>query len=178
MRAQVDAGQTARLTFICTHNSRRSHLAQIWAQAAAAHYGVPHVATFSGGTESTAFNPRAVAALKRAGFDIPEPEAAPNTRYRVAFSEGAEPLVCFSKVYTDAPKPAGEFCAVMTCSDADENCPMVAGAAARFAIPYDDPKAFDGTPQETEKYDERCRQIAREMLYLMSRVSSRKATGN
>lgn len=172
VRTRVDAGQPARLTFICTHNSRRSHLAQIWAQTAAAHYGVPHVATFSGGTEATAFNPRAVAALKRAGFDVPDPAAGPNPRYRVSFSKDAEPLECFSKVYADAPNPAGDFCAVMTCSDADENCPMVAGAAGRFAISYEDPKAFDGTEQEAEKYDERCRQIAREMLYLMSRVQA------
>lgn len=178
VRARVDAGQPARLTFICTHNSRRSHLAQVWAQTAAAHYGVPHVATFSGGTEATAFNPRAVAALRRAGFNIPDPAAAPNPRYRVSFSEGAEPLVCFSKVYSDAPNPAADFCAVMTCSDADENCPMVAGAAGRIAIPYEDPKAFDGTEQEAAKYDERSRQIAREMLYLMSRAAPGAATRN
>ena len=32
-----------KLHFICTHNSRRSHLSQIWAQAMAAYYKVPHV---------------------------------------------------------------------------------------------------------------------------------------
>src|SRR6478752_7363247 len=55
VRTRLAAGETARLTFICTHNSRRSHLAQIWAQVTAAHYGVGGVETFSGGTEATAF---------------------------------------------------------------------------------------------------------------------------
>ena len=39
-----------QLNFICTHNSRRSHLGQIWAAIAGAYYNVD-VATFSGGTE-------------------------------------------------------------------------------------------------------------------------------
>ncbi len=30
VRKKLDGGQTAKLTFICTHNSRRSHLSQIW----------------------------------------------------------------------------------------------------------------------------------------------------
>lgn len=172
VRERRQAGRPSRLTFICTHNSRRSHLAQIWAKTAAAHYGVPEVEVYSGGTEATAFNPRAVAALRRAGFDIPAPvdDKVSNPHYLVRFDSTAEPLECFSKVYSQAPNPQADFCAVMTCSDADRNCPLVAGATVRIAIPYDDPKAFDGTPQETARYDERCRQIAREMLYVFSRV--------
>src|SRR4051812_42904205 len=33
--AQLEAGKPAQLTFICPHNSRRSHMSQIWAQTAA-----------------------------------------------------------------------------------------------------------------------------------------------
>lgn len=178
VRQHIQAGTTAKLTFICTHNSRRSHLAQVWAQTAAAYFEIPHVETFSGGTEATAFNPRAVAALKRAGFDIPEPSPGRNPHYQVSFASNAEPLDCFSKVYSESPNPAADFCAVMTCSQADKNCPVVAGAARRVAIPYDDPKANDGTPQESQKYDERCRQIAREMLYLFSRVTMKSAANS
>jgi len=159
-----------RLVFICTHNSRRSHLSQIWAQTAAGRYGVAGVETFSGGTEATAFNPRAVTALRRAGFTIPEPEAGANPRYQVRCHAEAPPLVCFSKVYGDASNPRSDFYAVMTCSQADQNCPVVAGAAQRIALPFDDPKAFDGTLEEAAQYDERCRQIAREMLFIFSTV--------
>ena len=45
-------------------------------------------------------------------------------------------------------------------------CPIVAGADFRIALPFEDPKAFDDTPLESEKYTERCRQIGREMLYV------------
>jgi len=159
----------ARLVFICTHNSRRSQLSQVWAQAAAAYYKI-RVETFSGGTEATAFNPRAVAALKRAGFEISGAEPSGNPRYSVRFARETKPIECFSKVFDESPNPKTDFCAVMTCSQADENCPTVAGAALRVPLHFEDPKNADGTPQEAAAYDERCAQIAREMLFAFSRV--------
>lgn len=161
-----------KLNFICTHNSRRSHLSQIWASAAARHYGIHGVETFSGGTEGTAFNPRAIATLKRAGLQIDAAEAGKNPRYAVRFGETDLPMICFSKAYGDAPNPKGNFCAILVCSDADKNCPVVAGADARIALPFEDPKVSDGTPQESATYDERCAQICREMLYVLSKVAS------
>ncbi|RPI80253.1 MAG: protein-tyrosine-phosphatase [Planctomycetaceae bacterium] len=168
--SRIEAGEPARLTFICTHNSRRSHLSQIWGAIAAAYFGNANVETYSGGTEATAFNPRAVAAIERAGLQVEQAEAEMNPRYAVRFHETTNPLVCFSKVYHEAPNPRKDYCAVMTCSHADENCPNVMGCALRVAIPYEDPKAADGTDEEAARYDDRCRQIAREMLYLFSRV--------
>lgn len=165
------AGETSRLNFICTHNSRRSHLSQIWAWTAAAHYGIKKVETYSGGTEATAFNPRAVAALQRAGFEIGATTQTANPIYRVQCSAEVAPLLCFSKKYNDEANPR-EFIAVMTCTHADENCPVVAGATQRISLPYEDPKAFDGQQEEAAKYSERCAQIAREMLYLFSLVKS------
>lgn len=168
--ARAGAGQPSMLSFICTHNSRRSQLAQVWAQTAAAHFGVPAVEAYSGGTEATAFNPRAVAAMRRAGFRIADPDWGDNPFYRVRFAEGGTPIECFSKVYDHASNPARGFCAVMTCSAADVACPVVLGAAERISLPYDDPQDFDGTDRETAAYDERCQEIAREMLYAFSRI--------
>lgn len=158
----------AKLTFICTHNSRRSHLAQVWAAVAAAYCGFDDVETFSGGTEATAFNSRAVDALRRAGFRIDRAHEATNPRFSVSYANEVAPLECFSKVYDHADNPSEDFCAVMTCSEADENCPTIAGAALRLAIPYDDPKIADDTPTESQKYDERTAQISREMLFVFS----------
>lgn len=170
IQEQRDAKQPVQLTFICTHNSRRSHFGQVWAAVAAAHFGVDDgLTTFSGGTEATAFNPRAVAALQRAGLQVENP-GGDNPKYTVRFANDKAALTCFSKKYDDASNPQGQFAAIMTCSDADRNCPIVPGAIARIAMPYNDPKAFDGTREEAAKYDERCRQIASEMLYVMSRV--------
>ena len=168
---RVSKEQPAHLTFICTHNSRRSHLAQIWTQIAAAHYGIDHVKTYSGGTEVTAFNPRTVAAMERCGVKfIVGSKSEANPHYSVVFSETEAPLICFSKIFNVEPNPSNDYCAIMTCSHADKNCPLASGCDLRLAIPYEDPKVSDNTAQETATYDERCAQIAREMNYMMSRV--------
>jgi arsenate reductase (thioredoxin) len=163
--------EPAKLIFICTHNSRRSHLSQVWAQVAAEYYGLDGVQTFSGGTEATAFNPRAVAAMQRCGLRIvADNSAATNPRYSVATSNSSTPQICFSKVYSDPPNPGKGYCAVMTCSQADDACPLVMGCDLRMPIRYDDPKIADDTAFETQRYDERSAQICTEMLYVMSLV--------
>lgn len=167
IKAQKDSAHPVELTFICTHNSRRSHLGQIWAAAAASFYKVEGVTTFSGGTEATAFNPRAVAAMERAGFVIDNP-GGNNPRYRVHLADGDKGLICFSKKYDDAANPQKDFAAIMTCSQADAECPFIPGAKFRLSLPYNDPKEADGTPEESARYDERCRQIGREMMYAFS----------
>ena len=170
IKAQVSAGQPILLNFICTHNSRRSHLGQIWAAVAAEAHGVGNVTTFSGGTEATAFNPRAVVAVTRAGLQL-DSSGGDNPRYQVTFSESAEPVVCFSKCFDDAANPSADFAAVMTCNDADKNCPVIVGAT-RISLPYRDPKEADDTPQEAERYDERCLQVAVEMLWVFEQVTA------
>ena len=158
-------GTPVHLNFICTHNSRRSHISQIWAVTAAAYFDLDDIHCYSGGTEATAFNPRAVAAMERAGFWIENPGGS-NPHYLVTFSENGKHIECFSKVYDDPFNPSTDFAAVMTCSHADENCPFIPGAK-RIAITYEDPKVADDTPQEQERYDERVNQIGVELLYTM-----------
>ncbi len=170
--AKVALSQPIKLTFICTHNSRRSHLSQIWAQIAGDVYGIPNLKTYSGGTEATAFNPRAVAALQRCGLKIEAPDVSiANPRYEVRASEHLPAQVCFSKVFNETPNPTSGYCAVMTCSQADDACPLVMGCELRIPIRYEDPKIADDTPRESELYDERSRQICREMLFVMSCVA-------
>jgi arsenate reductase (thioredoxin) len=165
------AGQVASLNFICTHNSRRSHISQIWAQTAAQYYGISNVQCYSGGTEATAFNPRAVNAMRDAGFDIQVIKDGSNPVYSVKFSNDAPALTVFSKKYDDDYNPKKDFAAIMTCSHADENCPLVPGATRRIALTYDDPKDFDGTPLEAAKYAERVHEIGCEIFYAFSQVN-------
>ena len=158
VRARGSAGEPAKLTFICTGNSRRSHLGQLWAAAAARYRGVDGVETYSGGTEPSAFNPRTIAALERAGFVVESPhEGGDNPHYRVSYADGIAAIEAFSKRFDDAINPRSDFAAVMTCSEADQECPFVPGAALRVSLPYEDPKVADDTPQEADRYDERSR---------------------
>ncbi len=158
------------LVYICTHNSRRSHFGQIWAHVAASYYGIKNVSTFSGGTEATAFNINAINALKKVGFHVKPITNDKNTTYHVFHDDNESPSVCFSKTYDDATNPQKEFAAIMTCSDAEENCPFIPGVELRIATTYDDPKAFDNTAQQDAKYDERCKQIALETLFVFYKL--------
>jgi arsenate reductase len=169
---KINADKPAYLNFICTHNSRRSHLSQLWAQAAAHYYSIKNVFCFSGGTEATAFNPRAVKAMQEAGFNISKTKDGDNPVYEVRFAPNAPPVIAFSKKYDDPFNHNKDFAAIMTCSHADENCPLVLGASGRIALTYDDPKEFDYTPLEAARYSERVHQIGREILYAFSQVKS------
>lgn len=166
--AKIKQGKEIRLNFICTHNSRRSQFSQIWAQTAATYFGID-AACYSGGVEVTAFNERAVAALKRDGFKVLQ-KGEENPVYFVFPGEDAEPIITFSKVYDDALNANKEFAAVMTCDHADDNCPFIPGAEERFPLRFEDPKAFDDSPLEEKMYSERSRQIAAELFYLFEKV--------
>lgn len=165
LKTNLSSEKKASLIFICTHNSRRSHMGQIWAMAAAEYYGITGVAAYSGGLEITAFNPNAIKALTKAGFVITNKSQDKNPHYEVSYASDASPVVAFSKKYMDSPNPTSNFAAIMTCTHADETCPVVQGASVKISTPYEDPKKADGQPNQDQVYDERCKQIATEILY-------------
>ena len=167
---KMKSNEEIRLNFICTHNSRRSHLSQIWAQTMAFNFKIDNIFCYSGGTEATAMFPKVGETLSNQGFEIQQLYENQNPVYAVKFDGNQHPIICFSKTYFDDFNPKTNFGAIMTCNNADEGCPMVFGAEVRFPIKYDDPKAFDGTDMMNEKYAERSLQIASEMYYVFSQI--------
>lgn len=170
IQSKVYAKEEIRLNFICTHNSRRSHLSQIWAQALALHFKIKNVFCYSGGTEATAMFPKVAETLENQGFQIQKLSESENPFYAVKYDENAHPIICFSKKYDDAFNPTSKFTAIMTCSSADQGCPFIAGAEKRIPIQYEDPKVFDGTDLMNEKYAERSIEIASEIYYVFSQI--------
>ncbi len=170
IRSKATNGDMISINFICTHNSRRSHLSQVWAQAAAAYYQIKNVFCYSGGTEATALFPMAVTTLENAGFKVKALSEGKNPVYSIKYGDNAHPVIGFSKKYDDTFNPTSGFAAILTCSQADGGCPNIAGAEKRIPITFEDPKAFDGTPQQEEKYNERSMQIATEMGYVFSLI--------
>ena len=168
IKSKREKGQPIRLNFICTHNSRRSQLAQIWAQTAADYFEIPAFC-YSGGVEVTACNERTIRSLERSGFIISK-YGHSNPIYFILQDKDTRPIIVFSKLYDDVINPHGIFATIMTCSHADENCPFIPGAEERIPVRYEDPKEFDDTDLESTKYDERSQQIASEMFYVFSRV--------
>ena len=169
--ARIADGKTAEVTAICTANSRRSQFTQTWAHTAAVYYKLDAVRAYSSGTKATACNPRTVAALKRAGFVIDQVTLGENPEYELRLESDGEPLKLWSKTIDDPTNSQAGFAALMCCSSAAEACPRVDGASLRVPLLYNDPKQADGTPEEAAAYDERCRQIAREMFWVMRRAA-------
>jgi arsenate reductase len=167
-----DDNQQIRLNFICTHNSRRSHLSQVWAQVMANHFSIKNVFCYSGGTEATALFPMAAKTLQNSGFEIESISDNKNPIYSIKYAENEHPIIGFSKKFDDNFNPKSDFAAILTCSQADQGCPFIAGAEKRIPITFEDPKAFDNTPQQAEKYQERSLQIATELMYVFSQINS------
>jgi arsenate reductase len=172
IKGKQEASAPIHLNFICTHNSRRSHLSQIWAQTMAAHYGISNVNCYSGGTETTAMFPKVVETLTKQGFQIQQLSQEDNPVYAIKYEANAPAIIGFSKTYGDDFNPSSAFAAIMTCSSADEGCPMVFGCEQRIATTYEDPKVSDGTPQQDEVYLERSLQIATEMKFVFESLES------
>lgn len=160
-----------RLNFICTHNSRRSHLSQIWAQTLAHYFKIDHVECYSGGTEATALFPKVAETLKKQGFEISKISENQNPVYAIKFDQNEMPIIGFSKKYDDKFNPESDFCAIMTCSSADQGCPFIAGADKRIPIRYEDPKMYDGNAEMDEKYLQKSLEIGQEMFYVFSKVA-------
>ena len=172
IQSKTDTQEPIRINFICTHNSRRSLLSQVWAQTMAFYFNMQNVQCYSGGTESTALFPMVAQTLKITGFQIETISEGKNPIYSIKYAENEPPVIGFSKKLDDDFNPKSEFAAVMTCSQADGGCPFIAGAEKRIPITFEDPKAFDNTPQQAEKYQERSLQIATELLYIFAQIKT------
>lgn len=171
LQKEMSTERAVNLNFICTHNSRRSQLCQVWAATAISYFRLEGYQVFSGGTETTAFHPNAVKALEQSGFRISTESDMANPVYTVSFSAEAAPIKCFSKPYHEALPDNRSFVAILTCEDAEANCPFIPEARQRFSLKYEDPKKADGSEQETAVYMERNRQIATELFYLFSKIN-------
>lgn len=165
--------QSINLNFICTHNSRRSILSQVWAQTMATYFGVHEVFCYSGGTEITAVYPIVLHTLKNNGFGIKKLSNNPNPIYSIKLGNNSPSIIAFSKKFDTVFNPNSNFVAIMTCTTADENCPFIAGAIKRIPIAYEDPKCFDNTPKQKQKYDECSLQIAVEMKYIFLNIQQK-----
>lgn len=165
--------QKANLVFICTHNSRRSQIAQAFAACIPHYFDFPGVKSFSGGTSITELHPNAEKALENCGFRLENQGPPRNPKYSIWWADGTPPLIAYSKKFQDAPNPASEFIAVLVCSQADESCPYVPGAEARISLPFEDPKSADDSENPLEKYLQTCDQIASELLYTFREVKQK-----
>lgn len=190
LAANYQPGKPLHVLAICTGNSRRSMFTASMGNFAAAYHGLAEITFRSAGTAPSAINSRTIRALNAIGVEIQPtgeeakrgPDDAPNPKLLVRWGKAGSGLetVEFSKHYSDPSNAQQGFAAILVCSDADKECPIVRGAAKRIPLPFNDPKAFDGQPEEEAKYAERRDDIGRLMMLVMKQVREKvdaKKTG-
>jgi len=169
---ELKKNDTLNLNYICTHNSRRSQLAQVWSSYAANYFKLKNINSFSGGTAVTTFFRNTVKTLQEVGFKFQILEFShQNPKYLISYEDCLSPIIGFSKLY-DNEHNKKPFIAITTCSNADENCPFIPDAIQRFHLPFNDPKSFDNTLYQSEKYLEANKQIAGEIHYIFNFIKN------
>lgn len=171
LAADLKRGEAVDLLFVCTHNSRRSQLAQVWVQTWAAHYDLNGLACYSGGTEVTRVHPAVLQSLATQGFVTTQHGNGDQPTWQIARTDAALNCTLFSKRYDDASIPRTGLTVVTTCSDADRTCPYVPGSKERYGLTYEDPKHADGTPQEAATYAAKSLEIASEWHYIITQIA-------
>ena len=160
--------QKINLNFICTHNSRRSQLAQVWGFYASQYFDLKTIYSFSGGTETTAFHRNTILTLQKAGFTFNLVDFShQNPKYLISYKETSTSIMGYSKIFDDDNNNR-PFFAITTCDSADENCPYVPDAIYRFHLPFVDPKHADETDKKEEVYLKTNKQIAAEIYFLFN----------
>ena len=138
MAAAAEAGERARVLFMCTHNSARSQMAEgILRDLAGDRFEVT-----SAGTEATHVRPLAIRAMDEIGIDISGQESKTLERYL------GEP---FDYVIT-------------VCDDANEACPFFPGAKKRLHWSLEDPSRAEGSEEERLAIFRRVRDEIRERI--------------
>jgi arsenate reductase len=115
---------STRVLFLCTGNSARSQMAEVFLRK----YAGNHFEAHSAGLKPTGINPFTIKVLQEVGIDISNQS-----------SKGVDTYlgkVLFQYLIT-------------VCDDADKNCPTVwPGVNQRMHWSFEDPAAFEGTDDE------------------------------
>lgn len=158
-----------KIIFICTHNSRRSQFSHAWAYVSSLYFKLDFIKPFSGGTEIDTVNLNVINSLISSGLKIEKTHKGKAIYLLKSFKKD-KGINLYSKVYNSKLNPSKHFIAIMTCSDADQMCPVIKGAEKKVSLPYSDPRVSDNTGLEKEVYNQTCSIIAKEMFYLMKQV--------
>ena len=108
LKVALSSANPLNLVFVCTHNSRRSHMGQLWAKLAAHFYGFENVNSFSAGTEVTELNSNVIEMLQKVGCKVSTFQNVSNPAYLIEFGEN-QSLTCFS-MFLCCGKLSSNYC--------------------------------------------------------------------
>ena len=117
-----------RILFLCTGNSARSQMAEAFMRK----YGGDKFDAFSAGLEPTDISPMTILVMNEVGISM----------------QGY-----FSKSLTSFLGKQHFSYLITVCDNAEKKCPIFPGMGTRLHWPFEDPAAFQGTPEgKIEKF--------------------------
>lgn len=130
-----------KVLFLCTGNSARSQMAEAFLR----HYGGDRFEAYSAGLEPKGLNPLTIQVMEEIGFDM--------SGHR---SKGVDEFLARVLIQY----------LITVCDHAEKNCPTAwLGKAKRLHWSFEDPAAFEGTPeQKLEKFRQIRDQIRAKVL--------------
>ena len=149
------------LVFICNHNSRRSQFAQFWGEILAIHYN-KRINIYSAGIIKTKVYFQVIESIKRIGFSVSKKKSS----YQINYNN--QTIKLSSKLLKEIKNI--NFISIMTCSDTDASCPINLRSSLNLKLYFQDPKIYDGTFNEEQKYDAICLKIASELNYIFKNL--------
>jgi len=156
---------------VCTHNSRRSHMGELWLRVGIDYYGLSNLRIHSAGTERSAINIRTIRSFQAIGLLVEKSmNKEENPNYKINWRTDEKSYTGYSKEIGSEELPTNGIVSILVCEDAAENCPFIVGSKLRINLPYEDPKRYDDTLEERTKYLERNLEIGSEMFYLLSEL--------
>jgi hypothetical protein len=162
-----------QITFISTNESTVGQMAKAWSKAAAYYFGFKNFEPYSGGIKPGEISVRTIVALEKAGFIVYKSHINEVDVYRIKYSFNLEPVIAFPKKINHTKNPGNNFMAVILDGNADLNINNVRGTYDRLFLEYEDPKGYEGSDLENQKFNESCRQVAVEMFYVFSQLKKR-----
>lgn len=166
--SKLKKNEEVNLNFLCNYNSRRSQLLQVWAKTCADYFKVP-VNTYSGGLKSANIPTIVIETLKTQGFKIVSKDSNPPI-YFLFFSDEKDPLILYSKHFSDPINKQRKFVSIINCKQADDHCPPMPHAEKAISLHYLDPIVFDNEEKTKEQYLKFSNDIASDMTYIFHNV--------
>lgn len=112
-----------RVLFLCTGNSARSQMAEAFLRK----YAGDRFEVYSAGLEPKGINPYTIQVMEEVGVDMSGHTSKELKQY-------------LGKVHFGY--------LITVCDNAEKNCPIFPGMGIRLHWGFEDPAAFEGTPQE------------------------------
>tara|TARA_Y100001949_G_C15986510_1_gene330879 strand:+ start:2001 stop:2567 length:567 start_codon:yes stop_codon:yes gene_type:complete len=151
--------KTRSIVFLCTHNSRRSQICEVWGKVFAEIYR-KKININSAGAFKTVVHSQVYESIVKCGLVV-------DNKKEIFFDKKKFKLN--SKTIDSLTMK--NFIAVMTCSNAEKSCPNDPRSIRNIKMFFNDPRIYDETDKMSREYLNTTIYIAEELNYIFKNIN-------